>query len=722
MNKKYDAFLSHNSKDKLTVEEIGRRLEEKGKVKIWIDKWNLIPGDPWEEEIENALDESNCCILFLGPNGIGTWQHKEMESTLKRMLSTKAIRIIPVLLPGANRPEMESKLPPFLRQVTWVIFRFNLDEPDAFSDLVCGIKKIKPGKRSKDKKSAIIPFMGLRNFREEDASFFFGRDYEIQQLMNKLGKSRFLAVLGPSGSGKSSLVQAGLIPHLRENSLVCMMTPRERPFEELAAALCRCDQENKQFTIEEVVNHLKESQDNFYNTAIEILKNQNKKNFYIIIDQFEELFTQTKTEEERREFIYILLNVLDVHDGPVNIIIAIRSDFLGKCVYYSELNIYIMDHLFQVGPINDDKLIDVIEIPARTVGIYFEKGLVVKILKDIKGVTIELPLLAHALLELYNRRVENILTLKSYEEIGGIEGSLVKIAEEEYQKLDEIEKEILRKMFALHLIQPGEGTEDTRRKVPEAELLKIGSDPGVVQGLIDKWINKRFLIKSFDTYRKQNLVEIAHEAIINKWNKITSWMAEDREAARRMGILRLEALKWQNSGLKQEYLFQGTRLIEMEELFKFHYEDIDQISVEFLESSIILRNQKDQERKTRQKRKLLIVSGFAFIIFLALLISLNFLFRLKEKDIKLRTVTTSNLVDNNFQMAKQNQLLNSFHTLAYTLNINPDSKFDKTLLLSMNRYWHSPLLTNIFQLTLPIRGAIFYSEGTKIRFFLISSG
>jgi hypothetical protein len=142
MKNKYDAFLSHDSQDKPIVEKIAQWLEDKANLSVWLDKWNLIPGDPWQEEIEKALDESQCCVVFLGPKGIGPWQNEEMRTAIEERVSKQTIRVVPVLLPGAVRPGQESKLPRFLRRLTWVDFQQNWN--DALGDgpiLITGKEK-----------------------------------------------------------------------------------------------------------------------------------------------------------------------------------------------------------------------------------------------------------------------------------------------------------------------------------------------------------------------------------------------------------------------------------------------------------------------------------------------------------------------------------------------------------------------------------------------------
>jgi energy-coupling factor transporter ATP-binding protein EcfA2 len=611
MKNKYNAFLSHNSQDKPIVEQIAQWLEDNAKLSVWLDKWNLIPGAPWQEEIEKALDESQCCVVFLGPNGIGPWQNEEMRTALDERVSKQTIRVVPVLLPGAVRPGQESKLPRFLRRLTWVDFKHEWNEENALYRLICGIKGIPPGKGPKKTEADICPYRGLEVFREQDQNFFFGREAVVQRLMDKLNTSRFLAVLGPSGCGKSSVVQAGLIPHLREQASVTLFTPRERPMEELAVALRQCYPENKRPPLVQLINDLKEENSLHY-FAREILTDTDKEKLVIVIDQFEELFTQTGSMDERMEFILAVLNAVEVAKGPVTVIITMRSDFMGKCAFYPDLNTYVSDHFFQVEPMSLEELRSAIEEPARLAGLDFETGLVNRMLGDVRNAPGELPLLEHALLELYERRIGKKITFQAYEEIGGIEGALVNRAESEFAKLDDAQKEILRKMFVLRLIQPGEGTEDTRRRAEKEELLAVGDNSQVAEDLLNQWTNARLLTITPDTLHKKDFVDVAHEALIRQWNRIKEWMAEDREVARQINILRRSALEWKNAEENPGYLFHGAQLVQMETLFKSHSKYLTETEIQFVKAGIKLR-----ERKQRQKRiinRVIIIAGIVSIL------------------------------------------------------------------------------------------------------------
>jgi hypothetical protein len=207
--KSFDVFLSHNSEDKSAVEMLAARLEDEAHIRPFLDKWHLIPGNPWQEELERALDSSRTCAVFIGPAGIGSRENEEMRSALDTLVGQPTFRVIPVLLPGAVMPE-RGRLPRFLSRLTWVDFRGpnGVQDTDAFSRFVAGINGTAPGRGTELSPAPFLiecPYRGLEVFEEEHARFFFGREATIQHLVESLRPTRFLAVLGPSGSGKSSV-------------------------------------------------------------------------------------------------------------------------------------------------------------------------------------------------------------------------------------------------------------------------------------------------------------------------------------------------------------------------------------------------------------------------------------------------------------------------------------------------------------------------------------
>src|SRR5258707_12341026 len=250
----FHVFLSHSSADKPAVEELARRLAQQG-IQAWLDKWHLIPGDPWQPAIEKALAESETCAVFVGPSGVGPWQNEEMRAAIDRRVrdSNRAFRVIPVLLPGAERAE-RSSLPTFLVATTWVEFRSSLDEEEVLHRLVCGIRGVEPGPGPGQAiYEGQCPYRGLRVFDVDDAPFFFGREALVQWLLNELRPAtegqpvnRFLAIVGASGSGKSSVARAGLAAALKHDAIpgsanwpVAIFRPGLDPLESLAVALSR---------------------------------------------------------------------------------------------------------------------------------------------------------------------------------------------------------------------------------------------------------------------------------------------------------------------------------------------------------------------------------------------------------------------------------------------------------------------------------------------------
>lgn len=590
-------FLSHNSRDKPFVEQVAGWLEDEAKIPVWLDKWNLIPGDPWQEDMEKALDECQCCVVFIGPGEIGPWQKEEMRSAMDSRVSEKSLRVVPVLLPGVKRPGKESILPRFLRGLTWVEFKGKWDEPGALYRLECGIKGKEPGRDGDygEIETGVCPFRGLEIFREQDRRFFYGREVLAEQLLDKLAHNRFLAVAGPSGSGKSSLVQAGLIYSLRPLSQVALCTPGEQPLEELAFALRACYPSWEKPPSEQLVERLQKGGNILHYLAREILEFSPQEKLLVVVDQFEELFTQTGGEEMRRGFISLLLEAVQVVNGPVTVILTIRSDFIGKCAFYKELNMFINDNFVQVEPMEKEELRRAIEKPAQMVGLHFEAGLVNRILEDVKGAPGELPLLEHALLELYERRQGGCLSLSAYDAVGGTAGALVNRADTEFNRLDDIEKKILRKMFVLRMIQPGEGTQDTCRRAAKKDLLAIGGDAPRVERVLDRWIKARLLTGTRDTSGRLVLVDVAHEALIRKWHKIREWMEEGREAARLTGILRQAVTEWLEKNRGPGFLFQGARLVQMEGLVKIHSGDLTEDEIEFVKAGAALRAAKERK-------------------------------------------------------------------------------------------------------------------------------
>jgi hypothetical protein len=344
----FHVFLSHSSTDKPAVEELTRRLAKEG-IQAWLDKWYLIPGDPWQPAIEKALVESETCAVFVGPSGFGPWQNEEMRAAIDQRVrdSGKRFRVIPVLLPGAERAE-RSSLPTFLAATTWVEFRDSLDDQDAFHRLVCGIRGREPGAGPGQAiYEGQCPYRGLRVFDVDDAAFFFGREALVQWLLNEVRPAteaqpvnRFLAIVGASGSGKSSVARAGLVAALKHDEIpgstrwpVAICRPGLDPLESLAVALSRAVAVGQGASaLSDLIAEFQKSEKALHLIARQSLpENAPDMRLVVVVDQFEEVFTLCRKDELREALIRNLLYAAKVAQGQTLVILTMRADFYGKC-------------------------------------------------------------------------------------------------------------------------------------------------------------------------------------------------------------------------------------------------------------------------------------------------------------------------------------------------------------------------------------------------------
>jgi hypothetical protein len=496
----FDIFLSHHSADKGLVEGMAEKLQAKG-LKPWLDKWCLVPGRAWQLELATTLRSCPTFGIFVGQNGLGDWAREELLVAQDRAARDRSFRVIPILLPGVPDPFDYSELPPFLTQRTWVDFRHGLDQPRPFRALINAIQGLPPGADSESPTGTEqSPYRGLETFDEEHAEFFFGRERDIQRLLEMLKATRFVAVLGASGSGKSSLTRAGLIPALKQGALpqsdgwtICVLTPGSRPLTTLAAHLTTLFPNHQ--TIQSTLDHLIEDQRTLYLAVALSLVNKKNSRIVLVIDQFEEIFTLCNDEQERGQFLANLLYASSVPDGQCTMLLTMRADFLPKCAGFPDLATRVAAQQFLVTPMDTNMLRQAIEEPARRVGLQFEPGVVDKILSDVANQPGALPLLEHALLELWQRRQGRSLTLEGYRESGGVTGAIAKTAEESFNGFSQSEQRIVRRIM-LRLTQLGEGTEDTRRRTKLEELVTTPEETDVVERIVRAMVDAHLLTTS----------------------------------------------------------------------------------------------------------------------------------------------------------------------------------------------------------------------------------
>jgi len=388
------------------------------------------------------------------------------------------------------------------------------------------------------------PYVGLAAFQPGDADRFFGREALVEDLLDRLARQPFLAVFGASGSGKSSLLRAGLVAHWPARGtgrLVVLCTPGAHPLEECAVQLSRFGAAMPGPLREEL-----RSDDRGLHRAIrQALAGQHPDaEMLLVVDQFEEVFTLCREQAERARFIRALLTAAT---GRCRVVLGIRADFYAHCMDHPELVDALRDAQVPVGPMSTEELRRAVVKPAADAGYTVEQALLVTVVSQAHGAAAVLPLLSHALLETWRRRRGNALTLGGFQAAGGIAGALAQTAESVYDELPPARREAAKGLL-LRLTALGEGTEDTRRRVPHREL--DDTDPVVLERLTAA----RLLTAD------RTGVEIAHEALIRSWPRLREWLAEDRDGLRIHRQLTEAAAAWESHGRDHGSLYRGARL------------------------------------------------------------------------------------------------------------------------------------------------------------------
>ncbi len=433
------------------------------------------------------------------------------------------------------------------------------------------------------------PYRGLFAFREIDAPFFFGRKPYIAQLVDTVQKKPLTAIIGPSGSGKSSVVFAGLAPRLSQsgNWIIASFRPGHLPFRALAAALIPLLESQMSETDRLVeINKLAQLLQKGELTLLEIIERIVQKHFdahlLLIADQFEELYTLCPTEDERQHFLDLLLsaNQRMPHQRTLSFhqIITLRADFLGHALSYRPFADALQHTDLKLGPMTHQELRDAIRRPAEKLKVHVDEGLVERILATVHKEPGNLPLLEFALTLLWKRQREGRLTLAAYEEIGGIEASLAAYADEVYNTLSEEEQAQVQQIF-VQLVHPGEGTEDTRRIATRSE---IGEERWKLVSLLS---DARLVVSGRDESTKDETVEVVHEALIRGWKRLCGWMEREREFRLWQERLRSASRQWEASGNDKDALLRGTLLAQATQWMTQRSETISPLEQAFIERS-----------------------------------------------------------------------------------------------------------------------------------------
>jgi DNA-binding SARP family transcriptional activator/ABC-type glycerol-3-phosphate transport system substrate-binding protein len=496
---------------------------------------------------------------------------------------------------------------------------------EAIAELTDGAEIVEPP----DLLDVANPYMGLRPFGETDSSLFFGRDRLVTRLVTRLGepgrRSRFIAVVGPSGSGKSSLVKAGLLPALRQQAFpgsdewfTVDMTPAPHPFEELESALTRIAVDPPPTLLEELAG----SESGLRRLARRLLPDGAQ--LLLVVDQFEELFTQVAEDTADRFLDTLVETVRDPHSN-VRIVITLRADFYDRPLRHRGLGELLRDGTEVVTPMSPEELEQAITRPAATVRVGFEPALVAQLVTDVVDRPGALPLLQFTLTELFDNRSAATIPLADYEAAGGVSGALVTRADGLLAGLSDAAHHAARQVF-LRLVTLGEGTEDTRRRVLEAELRQLSIESRDLDQILEVFGRHRLLSFDRDPITRGPTVEISHEALLTQWQRLREWIDEARNDVRNQRRLAQALDEWIGAGRTADYLLRGGQLDQLAGWAALTPLPLSGPEGEFLNASTAERDRRereqrareqraaDAERQARQRLRLLSVVGIAAVV------------------------------------------------------------------------------------------------------------
>lgn len=457
------------------------------------------------------------------------------------------------------------------------------------------------------------PYKGLSAFHESDAGDFFGRDEAVRELVSALTANRFLAVIGPSGIGKSSVVRAGLVPALRrgavdgsESWVVTDMLPGSHPFLELHRALERI-----------AVDLPNDIRERFADRDPNALAGLGRRvlppgaELLVVVDQFEELFTMAD-EAATTAFLDLLKTATEMDQA--RFVVTMRADFVDRPLLYSDFGQLLRQSTIMLRAPDLDELTEAIQKPAIGVGVKVDPGLVERMATEVHDQPGALPLLQHTLAELFNSRASDLIGIDTYEDGGGIRGSLTARAEASYAVLDDRQRSVVKQVF-LRLVTLVDGSAPTRRRVRVTDLGAPDAEESVMA-----FVRNRLLVLDSDEDTRTPTVEVAHEALLHNWPRLAGWIEDAREDLVQSRRLEESMSEWEASGRDDAYLLTGGRLTLHQDWVAGTSLSLTGAEQAFLEASL----DHDQGlRVRRRRRRNLITAGFGSAAIVAGVLALS---------------------------------------------------------------------------------------------------
>lgn len=452
------------------------------------------------------------------------------------------------------------------------------------------------------------PYKGLAAFGELDVPDFHGRESATSELVEAVVSHRLVAVVGPSGVGKSSVVRAGLLPALRGGAtagsdqwLIANCVPGSHPFEQLATSLMLVAA-----TVPRDLEELLRADQRGLIKAVERYLPVDSQ-LLLVIDQFEELFTLTRDEGTSQRFLDLLQASVEDPSTPVRIVVTIRADFFDRPLRHPAFGELLRAGTMPISAPTDAEMREIITRPAGGLGVEFESGLVERMISEVRGEAGALPLAEFALTELFGQRDSDLLSLEAYESSGGVTAALGRRAEDTFIGLDAGDRDVARQLF-MRMVTPGEDGRDTRHRLRRSELIRLGLDAKRVDSVLARFGDHRLLTFDRDEVTRGSTVEVAHEALLREWPRLKEWIDDHRQELVLRSRLAIAVGDWEDSGRAESYLLGGGRLTQHESWVEHADMPLSSAERGLLAQS---RLSEDERLATRSRQRRYTMSGFA---------------------------------------------------------------------------------------------------------------
>ena len=610
----FDVFISYSRADWREAADIEDLLRA-ASLKTFFDRRELAPGLPWVRALEETMGKSRVAIILIGPRGFGNTQQYERELAFFKQTRDPQFRVIPVLLPGSHDTPTG-----FLQLLTWIDFsaaKKIADAPNEMARLVAAVR----GEQLTDASAAnICPYRGLDAFREEDSPFYFGRgraddpSTPLGELFSKTRSNSFVMVVGRSGSGKSSLVFAGLMPALRRDCLdtfwhVLSFRPGAEPLRTLAETFnVRREDEGMASYASKITEETARLRDGDINLLGHIIGDYlvgadgKPDRLLLYVDQWEELYAQAsaagtdeRVAQQRKDvdrFIDLLLAATQT--AAVTVVATVRADFYDSLVRHPQLRSVLPAQQVNLSSVPRSEMRLSITEPAKMVGLKFDPpSLVDRILDETGEDEGMLPLLQYALKETFLCREGKVLTADSYERSGGVQRAIRTAAERNFEGLSNEDQIAARRLF-LRLVTPGEGQEDTRARAAMPTAVDL-------QKIIRNFASPktRLLVTGRDRAGRAT-VEVAHEALIRTWPRLREWVDANREMLRARAAVLQHQAEWESNKRRDDLLLPAGFQLERARAL---LENPGDITIDDIQEYISASIKFEQDRLDKEKQE-----------------------------------------------------------------------------------------------------------------------